>query len=104
MTIFAECFTKNKVPAKRLDFHAGTLIFSEADAASEMYFIEAGVVRITRNVPEIRREISLALFGQVELFGILYCAMGKARRSAYARAVSDCSLWQLDRETFREAV
>src|SRR3989338_3353124 len=55
MTIFAECFNKNKVPAKRLDFHAGAPIFSEADAANEMNFIEAGLVRITRNVPEIRR-------------------------------------------------
>ncbi|OHB89184.1 MAG: hypothetical protein A3D89_03450 [Planctomycetes bacterium RIFCSPHIGHO2_02_FULL_52_58] len=104
MTIFAECFNKNKVPAKRLDFPAGTPIFSEADTASEMYFIEAGVVRITRNVPEIHREISLALLGPEEFFGIISCAMVKSRRSADAKAVTDCTLWQIDRETFREAV
>ncbi|MEK7821630.1 MAG: cyclic nucleotide-binding domain-containing protein [Planctomycetota bacterium] len=103
MTILAECFNKNKVPAKRLDFHAGTPVFSEADAADGMYFIETGVVRITRNVPEIRREISLALLGPEEFFGIISCTMGKFR-TADARAVTDCTLWQIDRETFREAV
>ncbi|MFN3466797.1 MAG: Crp/Fnr family transcriptional regulator [Candidatus Brocadiales bacterium] len=103
MTIFAECFNRNKVPAKKQSYQAGTLIFSETDRADGMYFIESGVVRITRTAPEIRREISLALLGPEEFFGIISCTVGKYR-TADARAVTDCTLWQINKETFRETV
>jgi CRP-like cAMP-binding protein len=103
MSIFEECFSKNGVPAKRQDYRAGTLIFSETDCTDGMYFIESGMVRITRKVPETRREMSLALLGPEEFFGIISFMTGKSR-TADARAVTDCTLWKVDKEAFRKAV
>ncbi len=103
MTAVAECFMRHEVPVKKKNYHAGTLIFSEGDTVSGMYFVESGVVRITRNVPEIGREISLALLGPGECFGIISCITGKPR-TADARAVTDCSIWEMDKDTLREAV
>ncbi|HHT9119383.1 MAG TPA: Crp/Fnr family transcriptional regulator [Candidatus Hypogeohydataceae bacterium YC41] len=103
VTVVGECFKKNLVPARRREYHAGTLIFSETDRADGMYFIESGMVRVTRKVPEIHSEISLALLGPEECFGIISFMMGKPR-TADARAVTDCILWQVDKEAFREIV
>lgn len=103
MTVLAECFKKSGVPAKRQEHHAGTLIFSEAENADEMYFIESGMVRITRKVPLTSEEISLALLGPEELFGVIPCLTGKPR-AADARAVTDCTLWHVEKKTFKEAV
>lgn len=102
-TTLAGYFKKNVVLARRQDCGAGTLIFSEADRADGIYFIESGMVRITRKVPEIQKDISLALLGPGECFGVVSFMTRKSRR-ADAMAVTNCVLWEVDRGAFHEIV
>lgn len=102
MPTFTECFKKAAVQAKRQNYSAGALVFSEGDRAQEMYFIESGQVKITRMVPKIHSEITLALLGREDFFGIS-ALIGKPRM-AKAIAVSDCTIWQVNEEAFYEAM
>ncbi|HHT9119995.1 MAG TPA: Crp/Fnr family transcriptional regulator [Candidatus Hypogeohydataceae bacterium YC41] len=102
MNVISEWLKKN-VPTRRKNYPAGALIFSTGDSANIVYFIESGDVRITRKMPDIGSDISLGVLGPEELFGIIAFMTGKPR-TADARAVTDCVLWEIDKETFREAV
>ena len=103
MAIFAECFEKNQVVARRQNYHAGDLIFSEADKADGVYFVESGEVRISRKMPLTGGEISLAILKRDEFFGIVSFLTGRTRM-ADARAITDCCLWMVNKETFHEIV
>lgn len=91
------------IPAKRHAYLAGSKIFSEAEQANGMYFIETGEVKITKNTPETHEVINLATLGPEDFFGILSFSSGRARL-ADATAVTDCTLWEIDKRAFREAV
>lgn len=103
MTLFTECFEKNRVAARKHVYHAGDVIFSEGDNANGMYFIESGVVRISRKIPLTGGEVNLSMLEQEEFFGIVSFLTGRARM-ADARAVTESCLWLMDRKTFQEAV
>lgn len=98
-----EQYLKGKVSAKKVSYSANSTIIAEKDIAKEMYFIEAGQVKITRMVPEIEREITIATLGPNEFLGVVGLVMKKPR-IADVVAVTDCILWTLDEKAFREAV
>lgn len=91
------------IPAKRLSYLAGNKIFSETDPANEMYFIESGQVKIMKNTPQTNGEVNLATLGPEDFFGILSFSSGRSRL-ADAIALTDCTLWEIDKRAFREAV
>jgi CRP-like cAMP-binding protein len=102
-TSLFEQYLKGKISAKKVSYSANSTIISEKDIAKEMYFIESGQVKITRMVPEIAREITVATLGPNEFLGLVGLVMKKPR-IADVVAVTDCVLWTLDEKSFREAI
>ncbi|MFN3466798.1 MAG: Crp/Fnr family transcriptional regulator [Candidatus Brocadiales bacterium] len=103
MVSLATYMKGQEIPAKRLTYTAGSKIFSEAEQANGMYFIEAGEVRITKNTPQTNESVNLATLGPEDFFGILSFSSGRTRL-ADATAVTDCTLWEIDKNAFCEAV
>lgn len=91
------------IPAKRLSYLAGSKIFAETDPANGMYFIESGQVKITKHTPQTDGEVDLATLGPEDFFGILSFSSGRTRL-ADAIALTDCTVWEIDKRAFREVV
>ncbi|MEE9584953.1 MAG: cyclic nucleotide-binding domain-containing protein [Candidatus Brocadiales bacterium] len=89
--------------AKKVHYAANQVIISQDEQAQEMYFIDSGKVKIQRRVPELGRELEIATLGPNDFFGVLGVVMGK-HRVADVVAVTDCTLWSMDKASFKEAV
>ncbi len=72
---------------------AGTTVFEQGSAGSDLYLILAGAVRIHRG------DIDLATLGPGDHFGEM-ALIDQAPRSASVTAVQDTALLRLDRNTF----
>jgi CRP-like cAMP-binding protein len=82
-------------------FRQGEVIIREGDPGYEMYFIEAGRVRVVRGSgPDA---ILLAEMGAGDLFGEMALLTGKPR-SATVTALSDLDLWSMPQADFDELV
>lgn len=103
MASLSTYFKGQDVPVKRLSYQAGSAIFSEADQANGMYIIESGQVKITKKAPKTQGEITLATLGPEDFLGVLSFTSGR-NRLADAIALTDCTLWEIDKKAFEEAV
>jgi len=80
---------------------AGSVLFREGEPGGEMYVIQSGVVRITRNVRGGSR--LLATLGPGEFFGEMAIISSKPR-TATAEVVSEARLLVIDARTFETMV
>ena len=93
----------SSISAKKILYQANNTIFSEMDVPQGMYLIESGQVKISKSVSHTSKEMVLATYGPNEFFGEVSLIIGRPR---YAKAVAltDCTLWILDKKAFKEAV
>mmetsp|Transcript_18774 Transcript_18774/g.18884 ORF Transcript_18774/g.18884 Transcript_18774/m.18884 type:complete len:749 (-) Transcript_18774:401-2647(-) len=73
----------------------GTMLLTEGEPGNKMYVLESGDVQVTIKNIKIRQMGRGALLGELAL---LY----DAPRSATVRCLTDCSLWSLKREIFKQ--
>lgn len=73
----------------------GTMLLTEGEAGNKMYVVENGDVQVTIKNIKIRQMGRGALLGELAL---LY----DAPRSASVRCLTDCSLWSLKRDIFKQ--
>ena len=93
----------NVISAKKILYQTNNTIFSEMDTPQGMYLIESGQVKVSKSVSHTNKEMVLATYGPNEFFGEVSLIIGRPR---YAKAVAltDCTLWILDKKAFKEAV
>ena len=77
----------------------GDILFHEGTAASEMFFIESGKLKITKRV--LNRSIKLGELEEGEFVGEL-AVLGGGLRSATAQAYTDCKVSTLDKNTCQQ--
>ncbi|MCP4136346.1 MAG: cyclic nucleotide-binding domain-containing protein [bacterium] len=82
-------------------YKKGDYIFREGDSANYLYMIHEGRVQITKKAGGMEKEINILEEG--EFFGEMAIINFKPR-SANARAVIDCKLIRMDRESFYNSV
>ncbi|MEE9584841.1 MAG: cyclic nucleotide-binding domain-containing protein, partial [Candidatus Brocadiales bacterium] len=96
-------FLQEGVNAKKLRVPAGETIIAQNEGSKEMYFIDTGKVSVLRRVPELGREIEIATLASGDFFGELAIMRGSPRMADVV-AVTDCELWTLDKDSFKEAI
>src|SRR3989304_8407044 len=98
-----KCLQNSSISAKKVLYQANNTIFSEMDAPQGMYVVESGQVKVSKSVPHANKEMVLATYRPHEFFGEVSLIMERPR---YAKAVAltDCTLWVLDKKAFKEAV
>lgn len=96
-------YLQEETKARKVHYAANEVILSQNEQAQEMYFIDSGQVRIQRRVPELEKEVEIATLGPNDFFGVLGIMMGRPR-IADVVAVTDCTLWAMDKKSFKEAV
>lgn len=76
--------------------HKGALLFRQGDPASEIFYIEAGEVKLTRT-SSTGREVIVAILGRGDFAGegVL---LGRDLRATNARCLTRTSAWRIDRE------
>jgi CRP/FNR family transcriptional regulator, cyclic AMP receptor protein len=79
-------------------YNAGDYIFREGDAGNEMFIIQTGKVKITKQVKE-GVDKTLVVLGAGDFFGEM-AVIDKAERSANAIAMEPSRLIALDEEVF----
>jgi len=85
-------FSKEKVSYKK-----DAVIFNDQDEGREMYFIDAGRVKIVKKVGDT--EGILGILNAGDFFGEMALITGK-KRVATALALTDCKLRIMDKKTF----
>jgi CRP/FNR family transcriptional regulator, cyclic AMP receptor protein len=83
------------------EFPAGRVLFREGEPGQQMFVIQAGRVRITKDLPTGAR--SLAVLGPGEFFGEMAILNDKPR-TATAEVVEDARVLVLDAKTFEAMV
>lgn len=96
-------FVQEGIKAKKLRVPANETILAQNDNSKEIYFIESGEVRIQRRVPELERDVEIAILKGGEFFGELAVMRGRPR-NADVVAVTDCELWTMDTAAFKESI
>ncbi len=96
-------FVQEGIRAKKLHIPAKEIILAQNDNSKEIYFIESGEVRIQRRVPELERDVEIAILKGGEFFGELAVMRGRPR-NADVVAVTDCELWTMDTNSFKESI
>lgn len=85
-------FSKEKVCVKKNE-----VIFDDQDEGNEMYFIDAGRVKIVKKSGDA--EGILAILNAGDFFGEMALITGN-KRTATALALTDCKLRIMDKKTF----
>ena len=80
---------------------AGTVLFREGDAGHTMYVIQAGEVRISRDVAD--SDTTLAVLSAGDFFGEMAILNDKPR-TATATVIEDAKLLIIDSKTFRAMI
>lgn len=93
----------NIISAKKIIYKANDTIFSEMDQPQGVYLVESGQVKISKSVSHAKKDMVLATYGPSEFFGEVSLIIGRPR---YAKAVAltDCTLWVLDKKNFKDAL
>ena len=93
----------SSISAKKILYQANNIIFSEMDVPVGMYLLESGQVKVSKSVSHATKDMVLATYRPHEFFGEVSLIMERPR---YAKAVAltDCTLWVLDKNTFKEAI
>lgn len=84
-----------------MTFRDGDVVFSQGDAAADMYVIRSGRVRIFRT--HDGDEVTLAVLGPDDFFGEMALFV-PGSRAATAVAVGDAEVEVLDRPTFMSLI
>ncbi len=79
----------------------GTVLFREGDIGQEMFIIQSGRVKISKNVRNIEK--TLSVIGKGEFFGEMAILNDKPR-SATAEVVDDSEILVIDRNTFETMI
>ena len=82
--------------AEERSYPASEMIFKEGDAGHEMFLVDQGKVRISKNVPGIGEE-ALAILESGQYFGEM-AVIEDSPRSADAIAHISCKLWVIERD------
>ena len=80
----------------------GRRIFSQGEAADDIYFLEKGRVKIAV-VSEGGKEAVLAMLGPPSFLGE-GCLVGQSRRVGTATALETCTLYKIDRESMLQTL
>ncbi|MEZ5171733.1 MAG: Crp/Fnr family transcriptional regulator [Acidimicrobiia bacterium] len=83
-------------------FERGDLVFSQGDAAGEVFFVRSGLIAIAARAPD-GRETVVAVLGEQSLFGELALFDG-APRSADARALDDTVVAAIPYDTLHATI
>ena len=84
-------------------FKAGETIISQGDQGDVLYFIEEGELDCYKTFKKEEGDVWLKLYNPGEAFGEL-ALLYNAPRAATIKSKTDCILWALDRETFKNIV
>jgi CRP/FNR family cyclic AMP-dependent transcriptional regulator len=84
------------------NFSAGDIIFSQGDAASAIFYLQKGKVKITVT-SENGKEAVLAIIEPENFFGES-CLNGNVRRLATATVMTDCETMRLERAPMLRAL
>lgn len=79
----------------------GTVLFRENEPGQEMYIIQSGKVKISKQVRNIEK--TLVILGKGDFFGEM-CILNNKPRSATAEVVEDARLLVIDSQTFETMV
>ena len=96
---FFETATKDRVI---LAFPKGKVVFSQGDAASAVFYIKKGKVKITV-LSSQGKEAVVALLGEDEFCGE-GCLVGQPKRLATAVAMSACTIVRLEKSDILEVI
>jgi CRP-like cAMP-binding protein len=80
---------------EELELEEGTIIFEEGQHGDSMYIINQGEVQVHKSTR------TLAVLGEKEVFGEL-SLIDAEKRSASAKAHTDCHLFKIEQEAFFE--
>lgn len=80
---------------------AGRTIFRHGDPGSAVYVIKKGIVRLSLDDGPVK--LTIALLGEGEFFGETVL-VGEKHRSCCARALEDCTLVRIEKETFLQLI
>jgi CRP-like cAMP-binding protein len=80
----------------------GRRIFTQGEAADDIYFLEKGRVKIAV-VSESGKEAVLAMLGPPSFLGE-GCLVGQSRRVGTATALEPCTLYKIDRESMLQTL
>ena len=84
--------------ATETTFPAGTLVFTEGDPADCVYFIRRG--RVSVFIQKFTAQEELSVLGPGQCFGEM-AVLGRHRRSASVKALTDATILRLPQKTFR---
>jgi len=84
-------------------FTAGETVISQGDQGDVLYFIEEGELDCYKTFNKEEGDKWLKLYNPGEAFGEL-ALLYNAPRAATIKSKTDCILWALDRETFKNIV
>jgi CRP-like cAMP-binding protein len=84
------------IRTERVDYIAGTKVFRQGDAATSIFYVETGAVRLSV-VSQAGREAVVALLEAGHFFGE-GCLAGQSRRMSTATAVLNSAVLVVDKE------
>lgn len=84
-------------------FIAGETVISQGDEGDVLYYIEQGELDCYKTFKKEEGDVWLKLYNPGESFGEL-ALLYNAPRAATIKSKTDCILWALDRETFKNIV
>ena len=96
-TVFKTTGRKTPPPAFTVEVQAGEFVFREGDLGTEMYIVHDGKVEISKDVHG--EDKLLAVLEKGDFFGEM-AILEDLPRAATARAVTDCTLLQINGSTF----
>jgi cAMP-dependent protein kinase regulator len=82
---------------------SGETVISQGDQGDVLYFIEEGELDCYKTFKKEEGDVWLKLYKPGEAFGEL-ALLYNAPRAATIKSKTDCILWALDRETFKNIV
>ncbi len=85
----------------QVTYPAGTYVFRQGEAGSEMFIIQEGKVEILTQKGQ--KEVLLAVLEEGDFFGEM-AVLEDLPRTASARAVTACQLLRIDRQTFDQLI
>ena len=90
-------FDKIRATATEKTYKTGELVFSEGDAADNIYFIRAG--RVSVFIQKFTSQEELSILGPGQYFGEM-AVLGKNKRSASVKALEDTEVMIMDQSAF----
>lgn len=84
-------------------FNAGDSVIMQGEKGDVLYFIEEGELDCFKTFRKEEGDVWLKLYKPGEAFGEL-ALLYNAPRAATIKSKTDCILWALDRETFKNIV